>query len=369
MNEEAPVSRTLVVTSTFPQWEGDPRGGFIRRFWEAKADGGPNHVEVVAPQTRWCEGSLSGPLNVRRYVYAPKRWSTVSGHFGILENLRAGPHRGLLLPPFLLGMYNAIRRSLVRDDWDRVVAHMAVPCGLIAALATRRWSGELDIYGHGTDVDVLLGAPAWMRSEFERLLAAAATIYVPSQEKADKLTRTLPSLASRCRVATMTETVVTEAVVRRPVQGRILFLGRLIRQKGVDDLIRAVADLDGPAHLHIAGDGPERPRLARLAAELGVPTVFHGYVEGLQKRDALAAASVVCVPSREVRGLSEGAPLVVREASSLGIPIVATRIGGIPELVDSRDEWVSLVPAGDLAALSAALSQQLGRVGQRLGCT
>ncbi|MEM6989403.1 MAG: glycosyltransferase [Myxococcota bacterium] len=346
--------RTLVVTSTFPQWEGDPRGGFIRRFWEARVRDG-EHVEVVAPRTRWCRGALDTPLDVRRYPYAPAAWSTLSGHFGILENLRARPHRALLLPTFLRQMRVAIEQALDQRGFDRVVAHMVVPCGLVAATTTSPRSVPLEVYGHGTDVDVLIGAPAPVRRRLARRLHAASVVYVPSAEKQGRFANAMPELADRCRVATMVETVVTEPVERRPVPGRILFLGRLIRQKGVDDLIRAVAGLNGGAHLHIAGDGPERTRLARLADKMGVEAVFHGYVEGSRKQAALAAAAVVCVPSREIHGLSEGAPLVVREASTLGIPVVATRVGGIPELVAEHEERVTLVPPGDRGALRTAL--------------
>jgi len=219
----------------------------------------------------------------------------------------------------------------------------------------------VEIYGHGTDVDMLIGAPPPLRRLLQAPLRGASAIYLPSEEKRGRIRAACPSLAARCRVANMVETVVDDAVDRCPVPGRILFLGRLIRQKGVDDLIHAVADLEGSAHLHIAGDGPERRRLTRLASRMGVDTVFHGYVEGTQKRDAFAQASVVCVPSREVWGLSEGAPLVVREASVHGIPVVATRVGGIPELVlDGNREQVTLVPPGDRSALRYALSRHVG---------
>lgn len=352
------MTRTLVVTSTFPQWEGDPRGGFIRRFWEARAHRG-EEVVVVAPRTRWCRGELLGPLRVARYAYAPSVCSTLSGHFGILENVRARPYRALLLPSFLAGMYRALQRRLECEHWDRVVAHMVVPCGLIACAAASKRGVAVEVYGHGTDVDLLIAAPVPLRRRMESTLMTASAIYVPSQEKRGRLRAALPDLGVRCEVAAMLETVVTEPVQRRPVPGRILFLGRLIRQKGVDDLIRAVAKLNGAAHLHIAGDGPERARLARLAATMGVDAVFHGYVEGDQKSQALASASVVCVPSREIQGLSEGAPLVVHEASTLGIPVVATRVGGIPEIVSNAPDRVTLVPPGDPGALRSALQQHL----------
>ncbi|MCA9708022.1 MAG: glycosyltransferase [Myxococcales bacterium] len=351
------MGRTLVVTSTFPQWEGDPRGGFIRRFWEAAAARG-EHVEVLAPRTRWCTGALRGPLHVRRFAYAPRWCSTVSGEYGILENVLAHPQRAALLPPFLGAMYTALGARLRQGPWDRVVAHMVLPSGLVAGLAVAGSAVPLEIYGHGTDLDVLFRAPQTLRRLAGSSLGRASVLYVPSHEKRRRLEAALPELADRCRVETMVETVIPEPLERRPVPGRVLYLGRLIRQKGVADLVRAVAKLGGPVHLHVAGDGPERLRLTSLAARMGLPVVFHGFVEGPKKREVLASAAVVCVPSREVWGLSEGAPLVVREACAHGIPVVATRVGGIPEL--ARDEpLVTLVPPGDPAALRSALERHV----------
>ena len=344
------------MTSTFPQWQGDPRGGFIQRLWEARAAAGES-VEVLAPRTRWCTGEIGGPLTVTRFAYAPASCSTLSGQFGILENIRARPYRAALLPPFLASMHRAIRARLAAANFDRLVAHMIVPCGIAGALATTTGL-RLEIFGHGTDVDVLIGAPRPVRRWAVRRLQRASAIFLPSQEKLGRFVAALPELRPACSVATMVETVVDERVQRCPVPGRILFLGRLIRQKGVDDLIRAVAQMDGAAHLHIAGDGPERGRLAALAERTGARVVFHGFVEGSRKRAALASASVVCVPSREVAGLSEGTPLVVREAGLHRIPVVATRVGGIPELVGTDDD-VTLVPPGDPGALRRALARHV----------
>ena len=89
---------------------------------------------------------------------------------------------------------------------------------------------------------------------------------------------------------------------------------------------------------------------------MGVEAVFHGFVSGARKREVLSSAAVMCVPSREVGRLSEGSPLVVSEATSLGIPVVATRVGGIPELAEDG-ALVTLVEPGDRAALRRALAR------------
>jgi glycosyltransferase involved in cell wall biosynthesis len=355
--------RTLVVTSTFPQWETDPRGAFLRRFWEARARQG-ERVEVLAPRTAWCRGELDTPLHVRRFAYAPAVCSTLSGEHGILENLRARPWRALLVPAFFAGMAAAVARSLAAGPCDRVVAHMLIPSGLVVAALCRRASVPFELYGHGTDVDVLLAAPGVLRRAIERCFAAAAAIHVPSLDKRRRLVGALPALAGRCHVATMAHTVPAAPVERRPVSGRVLFLGRLIRQKGVAELVDAIAQLGPGASLVVAGDGPERARLVTRAARAGIDATFVGFVEGERKRELFATAAVVCVPSREVGCLSEGAPLVLLEARAERVPVVATRVGGIPELA-AGDEGITLVEPADARALAEALRQRLHNAGAR----
>ena len=352
------MTRTLVVTSTFPQWDTDPRGAFLLRFWEARARQG-ERVRVLAPRTAWCRGGLDTPLQVQRFAYAPAVCSTLSGEHGILENLRARPWRIVLVPGFFAGMAAAVARSLAAGACDRVVAHMMIPGGLVVAALCRDADVPFEIYGHGTDVDLVVAAPAVLRRIIERRFAAATAIFVPSRDKQRRLLAALPALAERCHVATMAQTVPGAAVVERcPVPGRVVFLGRLIRQKGVTELIDAMARLGPGGSLIVAGDGPERARLGSQAARAGIDATFVGYVEDERKQALLASAAVVCVPSCEIGCLSEGAPLVVLEARAQGVPVVATRVGGIPELA-AGDDGITLVPPGRVGVLAEALQQRL----------
>jgi len=349
--------RILVVTTTFPQWEGDPRGAFLLRHWERPALAGAE-VVVLAPRTAGSHGEVSPALTVERVAYAPRSWSTLTGGYGILENVRARPHRAALVPALWAGLSRAVERRLAGASWDRVAGHMLLPAGVCVAAACRRRGVPFELFGHGTDVDLLLRLPGPLLRALTADFGAAAAIHLPSADKRERLRAALPHLAPRLRVSTMADTVRPAARPRRPVPGDVLFLGRLIRQKGVDDLIAAMAGL-GRGRLQIAGEGPERARLHRLARRLGVDARFHGFVAGDAKERLLGSASVLCVPSREVAGLSEGAPLVIREAAVRGLPVVATRVGGIPELCAQSEAPVVLVPPGDRGALARALGRQL----------
>ena len=132
-----------------------------------------------------------------------------------------------------------------------------------------------------------------------------------------------------------------------------LYLGRLSHEKGVETLIEAAAGTD--ARITIAGDGPERARLEALAGSSGALVEFTGHVTPDRVRELTAAARAVVVPSR----WPENCPLVVLEAMASGRPLIASSVGGIPELVRDGREGL-LVSQGDSAALRGAIERLHG---------
>jgi glycosyltransferase involved in cell wall biosynthesis len=137
----------------------------------------------------------------------------------------------------------------------------------------------------------------------------------------------------------------------------VVGLGRLVPIKGFDLLVRAlpavVTQLPA-ARLVLVGDGAERPRLDALARSLGVTARLEMTGELFDVTTHLAAADVLAVPSR-----NEGMGRVIVEAMALGIPVVATAVGGIPDVVTDGESG-RLVPPEDAEALAAALVE-LGR--------
>jgi len=138
---------------------------------------------------------------------------------------------------------------------------------------------------------------------------------------------------------------------RAPDGGRavVFAAGRLAAQKGFEVLLDAAArwrDLQPEPRLVIAGDGPLAVDLKARAASLGVPAEFPGRRDDVPAMLASAAAFVL--PS-----LWEGQPLVLQEALRAGVPVVATRVGGIPDL--TGDDAAVLVPPGDAARLAEAV--------------
>ena len=109
--------------------------------------------------------------------------------------------------------------------------------------------------------------------------------------------------------------------------GFALFAGRLSVEKGVDVAIEAAALAGVP--LKVAGEGPAAPRLTELAARLGAPVEFLGRLDREALGERLRAAAMVVMPSR----YHEFAPYAAIEASAAGVPVVASALGGLPELL------------------------------------
>ena len=155
----------------------------------------------------------------------------------------------------------------------------------------------------------------------------------------------------------------------------ILFVGRLTRTKGVDDLIRAfelTLRKRSDARLVIVGDGPERANLIQTAAALGVSSrvKFTGTLTGPSLADEYEKSDVVVLPSKYVKGeaSSETLGLTLIEASMHSKPLVGTSHGGIPEIVKDGQNGF-LVPENDPQALADALVRLLSdeRLSQQMG--
>jgi glycosyltransferase involved in cell wall biosynthesis len=147
-----------------------------------------------------------------------------------------------------------------------------------------------------------------------------------------------------------------------PEEKVILCAGRLSKEKAQIDLVAAIAHLgkqrfDLALRVVIIGDGPERERIAHAIQSAGLEksVSLTGHLKDLTPY--YEAADVVAIPS-----LSEGSPNVLLEAMAFGVPIVATEVGGIPEIV-TQGETALLVPPQDPAAMAASIARLISEPG------
>lgn len=150
---------------------------------------------------------------------------------------------------------------------------------------------------------------------------------------------------------------------------RIVYFGRLSREKGLATLVRAAASAG--VGLMLVGTGPEAESLKTLASDTGADVQFPGFLSGAPLHDAIRAARAVVLPSEWY----ENAPLAVLEAYALGKPVIGSSIGGIPELVRPGETGYLFAPRGvdELAVTLRAVTDapgeriaQMGRAGRIL---
>ncbi len=136
-------------------------------------------------------------------------------------------------------------------------------------------------------------------------------------------------------------------------QGHFVFAGRLVPEKGVEVAVRAIGHTQQDVRLHILGEGPQQLHLETLANEVAPGKItFHGRVSREEVVQRLRASTAALVPSSWL----ENQPLAVLEAFGSGVPVIATDLGGLSEIVQPRRTGI-LVPPKDPFALAQAMDE------------
>jgi len=163
--------------------------------------------------------------------------------------------------------------------------------------------------------------------------------------------------ASKLRILNNPVVTIEHSLVNKKT-GKVcfLFLGLIVERKGIYDLLKAISLLDKDVrdkmHLEIGGDG-EREKLQQMISDLNISesVTFRGWVDGVLKEELFSKANVYILPSH-----FEGLPVSILEAMSQGMPVIATSVGGIPEIViDGKNGY--LVNVGDIEAIRESMTK------------
>jgi len=240
---------------------------------------------------------------------------------------------------------------------DVIVAYQTVIDGLIAVLAKKLFAIPV-IVSVRIDMDFQLDRYLQSRLLSPFVFQHADRLAVQSQTLADQLLSAFnrPGLRPTTEDLRAKLFVLPNGISPRAIRSGhgdgVVFIGRLTKQKGVRTLIEAMRDCP-QERLAIVGDGPERQSLEEAAH--GCPNIsFAGIVEHDKVTHFIASAKMLVLPSH-----NEGQPNVIMEAMALGVPVIATRVGAIPDMIShGHSGW--LIEPGDAKGLAAAINL-LGR--------
>jgi glycosyltransferase involved in cell wall biosynthesis len=253
--------------------------------------------------------------------------------------------------------------------WSAVESHWLIPSAMVACALVPHLHHRA--HAHGGDVFLLARLPGGA-SLARFFCRSGAELVFASADLRDRFARLCgdctDAFAARIRVqpapfdsSLFRPRPVGERHILRSRLGlegfAVLAAGRLVPIKGYDVLVHALGHLplrERPT-LVIVGAGPEEPRLRRLAAACAVDLRLPGLVSASRLAAWMAAADLFVHPCRSLpNGRSEGAPVVVREALAAGLPVIASALGGLPEL--AGHELLTLVAPENPSALAAEIS-------------
>jgi glycosyltransferase involved in cell wall biosynthesis len=246
--------------------------------------------------------------------------------------------------------------TLVRRERPHIVHVNSAKAGALGRLAA--WLGRVPIRVytvHGWSFTAHAGASSVIYRWAERLLRplTTRTICVAESERRAGLDAGTCDEATTVVIHNGVELPPAGGAERRSGTSRLVTVGRLQAPKDPLTLLRALSELRRPVETVIVGDGPDRPRVESERRRLGLESVVRLVGERNDVGELLAAADLFVLSTR-----SEGLPLSVLEAMAAGLPVVASSVGGVPELVVEGKTGL-LVPPGDPHALAAAIGRLL----------
>lgn len=374
----------LFLTQTYPRFDGDTSGPFIRDLARGLVRAG-DRVTVLTPhaedvEERW----LDDGVEVRSFRYAPERWELL-GYSRSLEKdetMKAGAMA--VTPLYLAGARRAVSKALKAGAYDLIQAHWVVPNDLVACHFADRVPVAVGLHGSDVFLAEKPGLRRWVRSALKRTRVLTGC----SPELVDRVCRVgFPTERARVIPYGVNSEAFAPDTERRgiwrsklsiPMDAPMLMsVGRMATKKGyqvmleeVDALMTAIPDL----HVVLAGAGDRLQEFKDKSAAYASRIHFPGAVYRDTLPDLYRAADAFVLPAvHDPKGNVDGLPNVILEAMASGLPVVATSISGIPLAVEDGVNG-RLIPEKDPRAVVEAIqdvlsdldrARSMGRAGRR----
>jgi glycosyltransferase involved in cell wall biosynthesis len=351
----------LLFSNLFPSRDAPARGVFNLHGFE--------------PLGRMCNVRVIVPVSIWQRLSRPAQWfhAPAERHGGLQVTYPTYWNLPRIMPAMNAAvMYRSIRahawRAHRKAAFDGVVGSFAYPDTVVAARLARDFGCPLVALVLGSDINELARNVALRPQITEALSQAVRVVALTSGLRDGVLALGVPD---RRVIIRHNGVDGSRFVIQRRDDARrqvdvaadgplVCFVGNLVHEKGPDVLVEALALLRAArkpaARAVFVGDGDLKPSLVTRVGELGLGdrVAFAGRRAPEEIPRWISAADVLCLPSRR-----EGCPNVVLEALASGRPVVASAVGGVPELLSDRNGL--MVPADDPSALARGLDAALDR--------
>jgi len=389
--------KVLVIGSVYPRFQEDAEVPWLRTSIAHLKKAGVE-IQVLAPAYKGLKSHDIDGTHVNRFRYAPASWEILTHEEGAPSKMASKPWLQLLAIPYIInGFFQCIR---ICRKWrpDVIHAHWPFPHAYIALGAAKLFRIPLVLNFHGAEL-LLIRKKKWVKPLLKFAIGQAQAVFANSSFTAGKIkalrnvdvewspygtTLETSRLQGECRngkfICRYDRTAAPDAegvkdeqlTVPHPVNGKfkILFVGRHIERKGICYLIEAAKYLPKDKfEIRIVGVGDLTEQLKQQAALLderretkdertqSASIIFTGKLSPEALANEYKTANVFVLPAIvDHKGDTEGLGVVLIEAMELGLPIVASNVGGIPDVVVDGESGI-LVPEKDPVALADAFKR------------
>ena len=360
MAEQSGVQKVLVIGSVYPRFHEDAEVPWLRTSIAHLKKAGLD-IQVLAPAYKGLKSHEIDGVKVNRFRYAPANWEFLTHEEGAPSKMANKPWLQLLAIPYIISGFFKCIKICRKFKPDVIHAHWPFPHAYIALGAAKLFKIPLVLNFHGAEL-LLIRKKKWVKPLLKFAISQAQAVFANSSFTASKIKALRDVQIEWSPYGTTLEkgmgSTEPHAVNSK---FKILFVGRHIERKGICYLIDAAKYLPRDQfEIRIVGVGDLTEQLHVIANEVkqsnpnSAEVIFTGKLSPEALANEYKTANVFTLPAIvDSKGDTEGLGVVLIEAMELGLPIVASNVGGIPDVVIDGETGI-LVPEKDPEALANA---------------